>query len=192
MQKAAAIRHTLIYAALIAIFCVAAPPASAENAPAVEERSEIRLELFAALKSAPSETSARQIENRIWEFWTTGPDSEATLMLADAMGRRRSFDYAGALTLLDMLVEAEPGWSEAWNQRAFVRFLREEYAASLEDIERTLALEPKHFGAMAGKADILFRLGDGAAGQEVLREAVDIHPWMGMRAMLEKPAGRDI
>jgi len=194
MRKSTAIRSAPLATALALMFCLSPPTplAIAQTSETVEERAEVRRDLFAELKSAPSETAALQVESRIWSYWTTGPNSEASQLLADAMGRRRSFDYAGALAALDMLVESEPEWSEAWNQRAFVQFLREEYTASLADIERTLELEPKHFGALAGKADILFRLGDKDAGQKVLREAVDIHPWLGMRVLLEEPAGRDI
>ncbi len=166
--------------------------ATSTTAETPEERAEHRAELFAALKAAPNEHAAKRVESEIWRFWTTGPNDEASQRLEDAMGRRQSFDFDGALAMLDLLVEAEPEWSEAWNQRAFVRFLRAEYEESLADIARTLELEPKHFGALAGKADILFRRGDIAGGKAVLREAVDIHPWLGMRVLLEAPPGRKI
>jgi tetratricopeptide (TPR) repeat protein len=194
MQKSKAMQRMFALAAAFTIGLALQPAIAQVQPPSqlTEDREEVRRQLFAALKSAPSEDAARRIEDQIWRFWVVGPTREATLLMEDAMARRQSFDYAGALAALDLLVELAPEWSEAWNQRAFVRFLREEYEASLEDIDRTLKLEPKHFGALAGKANILFQLGDKEAGQKVLVEAVEINPWLRERFLLEKPAGRDI
>jgi tetratricopeptide (TPR) repeat protein len=195
MPISTAIRHAPRLAAALFVLGLALPaphPAGAQVKPTAEERADIRDELFAALKAAPDEDAARKAADSIWRFWITGPTREATLLLEDAMARRESFDYAGALAALDLLIEMTPDWSEAWNQRAFVRFLREDYEGSLADIERTLELEPKHFGALAGKARILFLRGEMQRGQEVLRAAVDIHPWLAERALLQHPPGRDI
>src|SRR5690606_31046067 len=95
-----------------------------------------------------------------------------------------------ALAILDGVVADAPDYAEGWNQRAFIRFLRDDPDGSLEDIERTLALEPLHFAALAGKAMILMRQGRIEPGQEALRRAVEIHPWLKERAMLLPPPGR--
>ena len=95
---------------------------------------------------------------------------------------RRHFDEA--LRLLDEVVTAAPGYAEGWNQRAFIRFLKDDLDGSLEDIDRTLELEPKHFAALAGKAMILMRQGRMELGQAALRRAVEIHPWLKERSML--------
>ena len=55
-----------------------------------------------------------------------------------------------------------------------------------------LALEPKHFGALAGKARILMRQGRVSLGQKALREAIDIHPWIAERTMLIEVPGQKI
>lgn len=47
-----------------------------------------------------------------------------------------------------------------------------------------LALEPKHFGAMAGQAIIRMRQGRMRAAQSILRRAVEIHPFLAERAMI--------
>jgi tetratricopeptide (TPR) repeat protein len=101
-------------------------------------------------------------------------------------------DYAGSNALLDKLIEAEPDWAEAWNQRATLRYIVHDFEGSLADIDRVLALEPKHFGALSGQAIILMHQGKMAAGQEALRRAVAIDPFLSERALLMGPKGQNI
>ncbi len=171
---------TIIRFAIILLLLVA--PAKADQAD----------DLFKALRLSNSETDARLLEDEIWQYWLRGPNETATKLVARAMERRRWHDYAGALEFLDKAVTAAPDWSEAWNQRAFIHFLRESYDKSLEDLDRALELEPRHFGALAGKARILMRQGRMTLGQDVLRQAVKIHPFLRERSMLVELPGQDL
>ena len=105
---------------------------------------------------------------------------------------RGARDHAGAIALLDTLVAKEPQWAEAWNQRATLRYVIGDFEGSLADIDRVLALEPKHFGALSGQAIILMHQGKMAAGQLALRKAVEIDPFLSERALLMEPQGQDI
>ena len=159
--------------------------------PLSEDPAAERDWLFEALRTAPTEQAGQAIARQIWQFWMRqAPDEASAEMMAQAMERRRSYDFAGAMAHLDRLVGHAPSWSEAWNQRATVLFFQENYDRSLDDVEKVLALEPKHFGALAGKAVILMRQGRVELGQKALREALAIHPWLSERRMLlpEAPA----
>ena len=141
--------------------------------------------LFAALKAARNEAEGRQIENEIWHFWLAeAPDSETRTLIDDAMKKRGVYDTEGAEALLDKAVARSPDYAEAYNQRAFVRFLRDDMDGALDDADRALALEPKHFGAMAGRALILMRQGRFRLAQDQLRQAVAIHPFLKERSMI--------
>lgn len=160
----------------------ASPPAAAQTtAPGVPDA------LFDALKAATSEAEGREIAAQIWRIWLTGPDAEATERLAEAMTRRRVSDLAGAHDILDALVADYPDWAETWNQRAFVRFLQARYEESLADVAEVLAREPRHFGALSGRALILFQEGRFERGQRALRETLEVHPWSPERRMLTSP-----
>ncbi|MES0882432.1 tetratricopeptide repeat protein [Roseibium sp. SCP14] len=149
--------------------------------------------LFEALKNAPNEAEAQLIENDIWMSWLdAAPSEEIRSKLDTAMQRRNMYDLQGARELLDDIVEQAPDYSEGWNQRAFVYFLQGNYEASLEDIERALALEPRHFGALSGKAIIFMTMGRVQLGQKVLRKAIKIHPYLKERNLLIEPKGMDL
>ncbi|WP_082837170.1 tetratricopeptide repeat protein [Labrenzia sp. OB1] len=141
--------------------------------------------LFLALKNAPNEAVARKIEDDIWYSWlNAAPTPEIRARIDKAMERRGVYDFQGARDLLDEVVAQAPDYSEGWNQRAFILFLQGDYEASLEDIERALKLEPRHFGALSGKAMIFMTLGRVKLGQDALRKAVEIHPFLKERNML--------
>ncbi len=181
-----------VFAGLIALFAVAA---NAEEPVAERER------LFEALQNAPTETAARTIENAIWQSWmAAGPTEEIRSKMAAAMRARSGYELERSLELLDAIVADAPDYSEGWNQRAFTHFLMGSLDHSLEDIDRALELEPRHFGALAGKAIILMQQGRTQLSQNALREAVGIHPWLKERSMLVPedgeltipPGGEDI
>ena len=50
------------------------------------------------------------------------------------------------------------------------------YMESLRDIEKTLKLEPRHFGALSGRAQILISLGQYQKAIIDLRKIAKIHP----------------
>lgn len=155
-------------------------------------RADLRADLLEALGQQKTEAEARALENEIWQVWLQGPSEEATELVARAMERRRWRDFAGALEHLNKAVDMAPDWAEAWNQRAFIYFLQEKYAKSLADLDRAIELEPMHFAALAGKAQILMRQGRARLAQKILRKAVEIHPFLRERALLIEIPGEDI
>lgn len=141
--------------------------------------------LFAILKTAETEDGARFVAQKIWNSWLdAAPDAGIRKLMDDALERRRWHDYEGARVILDRVVEAAPAYAEGWNQRAFIFFLQEKYDESLVDIEKALALEPRHFGALSGKARILTNRNEHKDAQAALKLAVDVYPWIFERKLL--------
>lgn len=160
---------------------VAINPAFAANTA----DEDIKARLFAALKSAPTEKQARQIEHEIWQYWLDlAPDPEIRAMVDQGMRHRSSYDFEAAEKVLGEAVEVAPSYAEARNQRAFVRFLREDNSGALADLEDTLKLEPDHFGALSGMYHVLMRMGRTRAALSALSQAVEIHPWIQERHLL--------
>lgn len=196
-------RFLLCLAALAALLAAAlhTPAFAGDIAPPAATDDTYRDRLFESLKNARSEAQGRAVEDAIWEMWMAkAPNADVARSIRDAMAARESYDYSRALSLLDTAVAAAPDYAEAWNQRAFVRFLKEDFEGALSDIDHALQLEPRHFGALSGRALVLMRFGRMEAAQRTLREAVAIHPWLKERALiipepgeiLPSPGGRDI
>ncbi len=146
-------------------------------------------DLFARLAASRDINAAGAIEDEIWEIWTSFPDPAAARSMNEAIAAIAGKQHAGGLALLDDLVRAQPLWPEAWNKRATLLFLMGRDNASVRDIRRTLELEPRHFGAIAGFAHICARAGDLAAASVACEAALRIHPHLAaVRLLLERLA----
>src|SRR6266403_4609079 len=106
--------------------------------------------LFGALKAAPDEASAKHVEARIWALWLQTPSDTAALLMMRAKTAMDAQQMDVALKLLDAVVKLRPDYVEAWNRRATIYYLQNDYARSIADIEQVLVREPRHFGALAG------------------------------------------
>ena len=148
--------------------------------------------LFELLADATSEAQGREIENEIWRNWMVAPNGEIQRLLKQALEARRWYDFEKARKILDQIVQQAPDYAEGWNQRAFILFLQEKFDRALSDAEKALELEPKHFGAMAGQAQILMQQGRFATGQSILKKAVKIHPYLRERSMIVKTREQDL
>ncbi len=153
--------------------------------------------LFGALKAAPDETSAKHVEARIWAIWMQTPSDTAALLMTRAKAAIDAQQTDVALKLLDAIVKLRPDYTEAWNRRATLYYLKNDYGRALADIEQVLLREPRHFGALAGLGMIMQDLGDDRRALEAFRKALDINPHLEkvpelVRTLSEKVEGRDI
>ncbi|MEH6473777.1 MAG: tetratricopeptide repeat protein [Halopseudomonas sp.] len=105
-------------------------------------------------------------------------------LMGEAMQARRWYDFDKALLLLDQIVEIDPSYAEAWNQRATIYFHRGDYEQALEAVAKTLEREPRHFGALAGRGMIRLRQGSSALAIQNIKAAVAFHPYLRERALL--------
>ncbi len=96
-------------------------------------------------------------ESRAWEIWCDHPDAGLAEAMERGIGLLSSGDLGRAEAAFDDLTERAPDWAETWNKRATVYYLQGRDAESVRDILRTLALEPRHFGALGGLAQICMR-----------------------------------
>lgn len=140
--------------------------------------------LIEHLTAAPSEREGDLRADDIWIIWRTAPDSRAQELLDRGVRRIRVSDYAEAERLLGELIAYCPDYAEGWNQRAFARFLSGDFDGALQDLDKTLELQPRHFAAMAGRGLTLLKQGRTLLGHRAIRDAVAIHPWMRERHLL--------
>jgi tetratricopeptide (TPR) repeat protein len=140
--------------------------------------------LLDRLGAAPDAEAASKVNARLWALWTDAPDAHAQELLDSGMARIRLGDLRKAVSALDALVAYCPRYAEGYNQRAFARYLQEDFLPALADLEVALTLSPRHVGALSGKALTLMALGRDAAALEALEAALDLNPWLAERTLL--------
>lgn len=171
-------RFVIALLGLLMAFAAAAP------AMAQTERESAALDaLFSQLRSAPDETTARTITDRIWIYWTTPADPMLAARMRDVLELRQRADFPAVIALLDEIVAQYPDYAEAWNQRATVHYLLRDFERSMADIDKVLEFEPRHFGALVGRAVMQENLGNHALALRDMAAALAIHPFLAERAM---------
>lgn len=133
-------------------------------------------ELFEELQQADSDLTASHTEEQIWAAWMEHTDPDVAEVLLEATRALAGNNFVRAEGLLNPLIKSHPEYAEAWNKRATLRFMQKRDTQSVADIERTLALEPRHFGALCGFGQICLRRGDRDAALFAFAEALRINP----------------
>ncbi len=134
--------------------------------------------LFLDLKKETNERAARRIALRIGETWANSGSDTANLLIGWANDAIKAEKFSVALDFLDQVVMLYPDYAEGWNRRATVHFMMNDYARSMADISRTLELEPRHFGALAGMARILQATGRQEQALTAYEQVLNIYPML--------------
>ena len=126
------------------------------NVSAEDRKSELD-KLFYQLQNSKNLSSAQIVEKKIWEIWSIHPSDDRrgfrlTELLIQGTRLMNMRELSKAYEVFTKVITVESDWAEAWNKRATVLYLMEQYESSLADIEITLVLEPRHFGALSGQA----------------------------------------
>jgi tetratricopeptide (TPR) repeat protein len=149
--------------------------------------------LFALLKAAKDQDEGDAIVGDIWKIWLRSGSADLDARMEHATRLMAHGLLQPALGALDEITAAAPKWAEAWNKRATILFLLGEYDRSLADIERVLALEPRHFGALAGIGMIRSEKGELREALTAFRRALAVNPFLkerlGLIPALEKQLG---
>lgn len=155
------------------------PPAAAEPPKTEAERDRERLDaLFDRLAHAASERRASRIARLILRRMTESGSDTVDLLMQRAADAMTAKNYGLALDYLDGVVRLRPDFAEGWNRRATVYFLKGDYAHSLADIETTLRIEPRHWGALAGLSMILLSVDKKAEAVAVMDRALEVYPFL--------------
>lgn len=137
---------------------------------------EARLEALFAELAEPGRDDWSRIEGEITRLWSQSGSPAMDLLLRRGADAIEAGDHAAAIEHLTALTDHAPDFAEGWNARATAFFLSGEYALSLADIEQTLALNPRHFGALGGLAAILEQTGRPELALAALRSVRAINP----------------
>ncbi len=134
--------------------------------------------IFSRIKTTDSTAEGAALAELTWEIWLQSDNDNVNELMSKGIEEMSVRNYKAALTAFNKIVEIDPEFAEGWNKRATVYYLMGEYEASISDIQRTLTLEPRHFGALSGLGLISLAIGNEAAALNAFEAALEVNPHM--------------
>ena len=149
-------------------------------APAVlADQADPRLDgLFDELGATTDEARAALIEAEIWAIWHEVDDPASARLLRQGSDAMASRVFQVAIVSFNRLIARSPDFAEGWNRRATLHYLMGNDEESIRDIETTLRLEPRHFGALSGLGLIMMRNDRPDAALRSFEAALEVHPYL--------------
>jgi len=143
-----------------------------------DERIKKLNQLFDDLKTQ-NYSAAYKIEQEIWQIWSTHPNDEnLTMLLNKGSSLVNELKYNQAIDIFSKAINLDPLWAEAWNKRATVLYMSGKFEKSQNDIDQVLALEQRHFGALAGQGLVNIQLKNYEKAIRSYEQAQEIYPAM--------------
>jgi tetratricopeptide (TPR) repeat protein len=115
-------------------------------------------------------------ENALWSIWLRGASLDLHQRLCAAIRLTGQDCLDKAIAEMDSLIKTAPDYAEAFNQRAIIRFLKSDYPGAIQDYQKAVALNPIHFGALAGIGHCYAALGRYNDALNAYRHVLAIHP----------------
>ncbi len=154
--------------ALAAALCLVPILAQAQELPRVDELLD-RL-------AGPDLRNWQVVEEEIVTLWSRSGSASADYLLERGRAALAEGDFPAAYNHLTALTDHAPEFAEGWNARATLFFEMQHFGPAIADIGRTLALEPRHFGALMGMGFMLEDMGEMDHALAAFQAAQAIHP----------------
>jgi tetratricopeptide (TPR) repeat protein len=162
---------------IVALLIAAVAALGCGMAGARADQTDPRLKpLFEELRKAASPEAAMNIELQIWALWGQSGDASIDKVFEIGTQAMAIQDLPTALKIFDAIVDKAPNFAEGWNKRATIHYMMHNYHASLADIDKTLELEPQHFGALAGLGLVNLELDRDEAALDAFERVLRVDP----------------
>ena len=146
------------------------------NFAQADQKDERLIELFDKLFLSTNNMEASKLLFNIWDIWSIADNQETQIIFDEANQFMDVGELDNAIELFTKVIKQSPEFAEGWNKRATVYFLKGELNKSISDIEKTLNLEPRHFGALDGLAEIYLIQDDLLGAAVIYRRILEIIP----------------
>jgi Tfp pilus assembly protein PilF len=166
-------------------------PAQAEPQRRIPDpRHQARIDqLFERLAAAGGEAEAGNIAEQIARIWSRSGSDTLDLLMERVQQSMKGGDGETALDIIDSVIALKPDFTEAYSRRAAVLFQMKDMDGAMRDLRQTLAMEPRHFQALAGVGMVYQTGGQPKLALKAFREALKINPHLkGIKAAAEKLA----
>jgi tetratricopeptide (TPR) repeat protein len=132
--------------------------------------------LFIRLTQLEGRREINRVSARINYLWMQSGIQQVNAMMKLGVEAMEMENYEIAIAAFNEVIKVIPDYPEAWNKRATVWYAIGNYEYALSDIDKTLGLEKRHFGALSGKANVYIRLREYEKAREALYQLRDFFP----------------
>ena len=140
--------------------------------------------LFLKLKLSDNTVLAKNYESKIWKIWLNSGSSDASNnQMQIGLKLMENGQLVHAQKVFEEISIKDPNWAESYNKIATIKFLKGDYSGSINDIQKTLKLEPRHFGAISGLVQINIILKNYEQALKNLEYVLKIHPNIGIKKL---------
>ena len=152
------------------------------------------VELFRRLARTMDADEADALQDMVWNCWMQQGETCAVAELEEATRAIVASDFAAAERMLRRLAASHPEFPEVWNKQATLYYLQGSEEPCVQAIYRTLRLEPRHFGAICGFAEILLAREERVKALFAFDIALRLNPHLAMvrlaaeKLMRERPS----
>ena len=133
--------------------------------------------LFKKLSETQNQQEISDLIGDIWNIWYEVDDPKVIEYFEKGIQAMRIRNYPLAVRFFNNLINEDPDFAEAWNKRATVYFMMGDFDKSMQDIIKTLELEPRHFGALDGMGLIFIHQGQYQQAIDVYDKMLEIFPF---------------
>ncbi len=176
-MRSLTLKYTPAVAAILLIFAIFQPVTAsvAMASPPSAEKSAEEMALLEQLRN-PVDGDWQDAEARLLDLWSQSGSAAMDLLLERGRSAIRAGKPKIAVEHLSALIDHDPDFAEAWYNRAIAWFMLGEYGLAVQDIARTLSLNPNHFGAMMRLGMIFEAVDQPEKALTIYRQALTVHP----------------
>lgn len=135
-------------------------------------------QLFTDLSKTSSAEEAQPIENRITALFESSNSATVNILMQRAATTLKMDDVDTTRKLVYAITTIAPNYAEGWHRRAILEEAANDDADALVSLQKTIALNPRQFEALAEMGRILEDYGDGKAALASYRKALALDPHM--------------
>lgn len=125
----------------------------------------------------PEETVRDRATRELWQIWFQQKGVYGWEILQRSQVLLQAGELTEAEAVLTELIHDQPDFAEAWNRRAVIYYITQQYKKSLADCEMVIKLNCVHFGALHGKGLCHAAMGNYSAAIQAFRRALEIQPF---------------
>ena len=144
--------------------------------PGLAQSQDAQIDALLERLATPELAEWESIERQLGRLWSQSGSPAMDLLLKRGRDALEAQEFEAAIDHLTALTDHAPEFAEGWNARATAFFANDQYGPALADVERVLALEPRHFNALQGLGLIMQELGQSDLALRAFEMAAAIHP----------------